>query len=69
MTKGFLTLRQEAWERRKRCNEYIMETFQWSPVGSQSHPVEPGQQLEASLAWGGESRTAKRRQPVSKPCY
>ena len=36
-------------------------------MGSQSLPVEPGQQPEASLAWGGVSRTAKRRQPASTP--
>jgi hypothetical protein len=41
---------KKAWERRKRCNEYIMETFRWNPVGNQSHPVEPGLQPAASLA-------------------
>jgi hypothetical protein len=44
------------------CNDCIAETFRRNPAGNQSRPIEPGQQSEASLAWGGESRTAKRRQ-------
>src|SRR6185312_3194925 len=35
---------------------------------NESRPVELGQQPEASLAWGGETLTAKRRQPVPMPC-
>src|SRR5437870_5052189 len=32
-----------------------LETFRWNPVGNQSHPVEPSQQPEASLAsWWGD---------------
>src|SRR6266853_6843115 len=46
----------------------ITETFRWNPAGNQSRLVEPGPQPEASLAWGGEIRTAKRRQRVLKPC-
>src|SRR6266581_3222346 len=42
----------QAWERRKRCNDYTLETFHWNPVGNQSHPVKPSQQPEASLASG-----------------
>ena len=38
-------------------------------MGSQSHPVAPGQRPEASLAWGSARATAKRRQRVLKPCY
>src|SRR5438128_2603774 len=45
------------------------KTFHWSLVGNQSHPVELGQRPEASLAWGSAMATAKRRQPVPKPCY
>jgi hypothetical protein len=33
----------------------ITETFRWNPVGNQSHPVELGQQPEASLAWTGSN--------------
>ncbi len=29
----------------------LPETSRRNPVGNQSHPVEPGQQPEASLAW------------------
>jgi hypothetical protein len=60
---------KKAWERGKRCNDYTLGTFRRSPVGSQSHPVEPGQQPEASLAWGGATRTAKRKQPGPRPCH
>jgi hypothetical protein len=59
----------EAWERRKRCNEYITATFRWNPVGNQSHPVEPGRQPEASVAWRPAMAAAKGRQPVPKPCH
>ena len=38
-------------------------------MGHQSHPVEPGQQPEASLASSGVTQRTKRRQPVPKPCY
>jgi hypothetical protein len=60
---------KKAWERGKRCNDYTLETFRRNPVGKQSHPVEPGRQPEASLAWAGVTRTAKRRQPGPRPCY
>jgi hypothetical protein len=46
----------------------VTETFRWNSAGSQSRLVELGKQPEASLAWGGVSRTAKRRQPVLMPC-
>jgi hypothetical protein len=46
----------------------ISETFLWNPAGKQSRLVERGPQPEASLAWGGVSRTAKRRQRVLMPC-
>ena len=45
------------------------ETFRWNPVGSQSHPVELGQQPEVSLASAGATRTTKRRQRGRRPCY
>src|SRR5262245_66292940 len=35
----------------------------------EARPVAPDQRPEASLAWGGATRTAKRRQRVRKPCY
>jgi hypothetical protein len=45
----------QAWERRRRCNDYTLETFHRDPVGNQSHPVKPSQQPEASLAsWCGQ---------------
>src|SRR6266581_2685143 len=47
----------------------ISKTFRRNPAGNQSRLVEPGPQPEASLAWGGASRTAKRRQRVLMPCY
>ena len=43
-------------------NMTFPETFRWNPVGNQSHPVEPGQQPEASLAWSVVRPAAKRRQ-------
>ena len=46
-----------------------LETFRRSPVGNQSHPVEPGRQPEARLASWQVTARAKRRQPVLKPCY
>jgi hypothetical protein len=60
-------LRQDKLGKGGRDVTSTSETFRWSLVGRQSHPVERGQQPEASLAWGGLSRTAKRRQPVPKP--
>ena len=60
-------MRQEKLGKGGRDVTITSETFRWSLVGSQSLPVEPGQQPEASLAWGGVSRTAKRRQPASTP--
>ena len=60
---------RKAWERGKRCNDYTLETFRRSPVGSQSHLVEPGKQPEASLALAGATRRTKRRQPGRRPCY
>ena len=52
-------LRQEAREMRiiSKC-----ETFHRNPTGNQPRPAEPGQQPEASLAWGRTTVTAKRRQ-------
>jgi hypothetical protein len=60
-------LRQEAWEGGKRLSN-ITEIFRRNAAGNQSRLVEPGPQPEASLAWGGEIRTAKRRQRVLMPC-
>jgi hypothetical protein len=46
----------------------ITETIRSNPVGNQSHPVEPSQQPEASLACsGGVTHTTKRRQLTLKP--
>src|ERR1700691_3688158 len=36
---------------------------------NESRPAELGQQPEASLAWGGVTLTAKRRQRVPMPSY
>ena len=47
-----LTLRQESSGKENRqC-----ETFRRNPAGNQSRPAEPGQQPEASLAWGTGNR-------------
>ena len=37
-----------------------MKPFTRNPAGNQSRPAEPGQQPEASLAWGRATVTAKR---------
>jgi hypothetical protein len=47
----------------------IEETFRRIPVGPRAHPVESGQQPEASLASCGVTHRAKRRQPVSEPAH
>src|SRR5262249_14501470 len=45
------TLRQaKLWKGGSDVGNTI-ETFRRDPVGNQSHPVEPSQQPEASLAW------------------
>src|SRR6185437_10255222 len=59
-----LTLRQEARKRRKAS----LETFCRNPAGNQPRPAEPGQQPEASLAWGEATLTAKRRQRDQTLC-
>src|SRR5205085_4331011 len=64
-----LALRRESLGKEEGCNDCITETFRRNPVGNQSHPVEPGPQPEASLAWGLVTATAKRRQPAFRPCY
>ncbi len=46
-----------------------LETFQRKPCGWKARPEVFGQQLEASLASGEVTISAKRRQPVSKPGY
>src|SRR5208337_545807 len=63
--KQSLTLRQVARERRiiSKC-----ETFHRNPAGNQPRPAEPGQQPEASLAWGRATVTAKRRQRDQTLC-
>ena len=62
---GMVSLRQEARERRiiAEC-----ETFHRNPAGNQSRSAEPGQQPEASLAWGRVTVTAKRRQRDQTLC-
>jgi hypothetical protein len=54
---------------KRRTGGSIAETFRRNPVGNQSHPVELGQQPEASLASAGATRSTKRRQPGRRPCY
>jgi hypothetical protein len=63
--EGIQTSRHETRERRiiSQC-----ETFRWNPAGNQSRPAEPGQQPEASLAWGRVTVTAKRRQRDQTLC-
>ena len=60
-----LYLAQEARERKiiSKC-----ETFHRNPAGNQPRPPEPGQQPEASLAWGRATVTAKRRQRDQTLC-
>ena len=53
--------RQESLGKEEGCRK--PETFRWNPVGNQSHPAEPGQQREASLASWRATVRAKRRQP------
>ncbi len=57
----------KARERRK-CLE-TQKPFIATLRVNESRPAEPGRQPEASLAWGGVTLTAKRRQRVSMPCY
>src|SRR4051812_9777970 len=47
----------------------IEETFRRNPVGHRAHPVESGQQPEASLASWQATARAKRRQRVSEPAH
>ena len=53
--------RQESLGKEEGCRK--PETFRWNPVGNQSHPAEPGQQRDASLASWRATVRAKRRQP------
>lgn len=64
-----LALRQVSLGKEEGCNDCIAETFRRSPVGTLSHPVELGQQPEASLASWSVRPTAKRRQRAFRPCY
>ena len=62
-----VSLRRKARERRKRLE---LRNLSSQPCGlNESRPAELGQQPEASLAWGGVTLTAKRRQRVPMPCY
>ena len=61
-----LTLRRKAQERRTRLE--TRKPFIGTLRVNESRPAEPGQQPEASLAWGGATLTAKRRQRVPRPC-
>ena len=47
----------------ERCRKQL-KTFRRNPVGHRAHPVESGQQPEASLASWQATVRAKRRQPV-----
>jgi hypothetical protein len=49
----------------ERCRKQL-KTFRRNPVGHRAHPVESGQQPEASLASWQVTARAKRRQPVSR---
>ena len=51
--EGDIACARKAREGGMRCKH--SETLRWNPVGIQSHPVELGQQPEASLAsWWGD---------------
>ena len=67
VTKGGCLCVRKARERRK-CLE-TQKPFIATLRVNESRPAEPGRQPEASLAWGGVTLTAKRRQRVSMPCY
>ena len=57
---------RKAQERRKRLE--ARKPFVGTLRVNESRPAEPGRQPEASLAWGGVTLTAKRRQRVPRPC-
>ena len=59
---------RESLGKEERCNKQL-ETFRRNPVGHRAHPVESGQQPEASLASCGATHRAKRRQRVSEPAH
>jgi hypothetical protein len=63
----------EIWHCARKAQERRMRLETRKPfIGTlrvnESRPAEPGRQPEASLAWGGATLTAKRRQRVPRPC-
>jgi len=64
---GHIDCAKKAWEGRMRCRKQI-RNLSAEPCGWKARPVAPDQRPEASLAWRGVTRTAKRRQRVRKPC-
>src|SRR5262249_10153812 len=54
---------RESLGKEERCSKQL-KTFRWNPVGQSAHPVESGQQPEASLASWQATVRAKRRQRV-----
>jgi hypothetical protein len=62
-TRTDLAPRNSGKENHLKC-----ETFHRNPAGNQPRPVEPGQQPEASLAWGRATVTTKRRQRDQTLC-
>ena len=57
---GHIDCAKKAWEGRMRCRKLIRNPSA-EPCGWKARPVAPDQRPEASLAWGGATRTAKRR--------
>ena len=62
----WVSLRQES--SRKEEETRTRKPFIATLRVNESRPAELGQQPEASLAWGGVTLTAKRRQRVPMPC-
>ena len=53
--KSTMSLRQEAWQRRKKCKRLPSETFGWNPAGNQSRPASwPAAGSEFCGPWGGK---------------
>jgi hypothetical protein len=65
--KRWVSLRQES--SRKEEVTRTQKPFVATLRVNEPRPAERGQQPEASLAWGGVTLTAKRRQRVPMPCY
>jgi len=58
----------QAWERGKSCSEGTMtETFQWNPMGNQSHPAKQVRSRNRVLRVPRATAGVKRTQGVCRP--